>query len=161
MRATHAAQAGRQDPAPGQVAAEVLACGLGEGFISALHDALRADVDPRPRCHLPVHEQAAAIEFVEVLPGRPLRHEVGIGEQHPRCTAVSLEHAHGLARLNQQRLVVVQFAQAFEDLVERRPVARGTADAAVHHEILRALSDVGIEVVLDHPVCRFGEPGFA
>ena len=41
LRAAHAAQAGGQDPAPRQVAAVVLAPGLGERFVGALNDALR------------------------------------------------------------------------------------------------------------------------
>src|SRR5690606_13070156 len=41
------------------------------------------------------------------------------------------------------------------------PVASGAADAAVHHQVLRAFGDVGIQVVLDHPVRRLGQPGTA
>jgi hypothetical protein len=161
LRAAHAAQAGGEDPAAREVAAVVLARGLGEGLVRALHDALRADVDPRARGHLAVHHQAAPVELVEVLPRGPLRHEVRIGEQHARGVGVGLEHAHRLARLHEQRLVVLQLAQAREDAVERCPVARRAADAAVDDELLGALGDAGVEVVLDHAVRGFGEPRLA
>ena len=68
----------------------------------------RADVDPGPGGHLAVHHQALAIELVEVLPGRPVRHEVGVGDQHARRVGVGAEDADGLARLHQQRLVVAR-----------------------------------------------------
>ena len=89
-----------------QVAAVVLAARLDEGLVGALHDALRADVDPRAGRHLAVHHQALAVELVEVLPRRPLRHQVGVGDQHARRIGVRAEHADRLARLHQQRLVL-------------------------------------------------------
>ena len=79
------------------VAAVVLASELDEGLVGALHDALRADVDPRAGGHLAVHHQALAIELVEVLPGRPLAapgsnwrsaraaHRRGCGTRRPAC----------------------------------------------------------------------------
>ena len=53
---------------PASLAAVVLAPGLDEGLVGALHDALAADVDPRAGRHLAVHHQALAVELVEVLP---------------------------------------------------------------------------------------------
>ena len=97
LRAAHAAEAAGQDPLAFPVAAVVLAPGFGKGFVSALHDALAADVDPRARRHLAVHHQALAVEFVEVLPVRPVRHEVGVGDQHARRVGMRLEHAYRLA----------------------------------------------------------------
>ena len=47
--------------------------GFGEGLVGALDDALAAYVDPGPGRHLAVHHETLAIEFVEVLPRRPLR----------------------------------------------------------------------------------------
>ncbi len=79
---------------PGEVAAIVLAAHLDEGLVGALHDALRADVDPGAGRHLAVHHQPLAIELVEVLPGRPVRHEVGVGDQHAR----RVRHACGTRR---------------------------------------------------------------
>jgi hypothetical protein len=161
LGAAHAAQAGREDPLAREVVFVVLAAGLDEGLEGALHDALAADVDPAAGRHLAVHEQALAVEFVEVLPVRPLGHEVGVGQQHARGVGMRLEHAHGLARLHEQGFVVVQIAQAGQDLVEASPVARGAADAAVDHEVLRALGHFGVEVVLHHAVGSFGQPVLA
>ena len=71
LRAAHAAEAGGQDPAPGQTPAVVLPARFDEGLVGALDDALAADVDPRAGGHLAVHHQALAIELVEVLPASP------------------------------------------------------------------------------------------
>ena len=161
LRPAHPAQARGEDPAAFQVAAVVLPPGLGERLVGALDDALAGDVDPAARRHLAVHHQALAVEFVEMLPGRPFGHEVGIGDQHPRRVRVGAKHAHRLARLHQQRLVVVQVAQHLEDLVVAGPVARGAADAAVDHQVLRVLGHVRVEVVLDHAVGRLGDPALA
>ena len=161
LRAAHAAQARGEDPAARQVAAVVLAAHLDEGFVGALHDALAADVDPAAGGHLAVHHQALAIELVEVFPRGPVRHQVGVGDQHARRVGVAGEDADRLAALHQQGLVVAQLAQRLEDGVVAVPVARGAADAAVHHQLGGVLGHVGIEVVLQHAVGRFGEPAAA
>ena len=106
---------------PPEVAAIVLAADLDEGLVGALHDALRADVDPRAGRHLAVHHQALAIELVEMVPGRPVRHEVGVGDQHARRVGMGAEHADRLAGLHQQRLVVLERLQRRDDAVETRP----------------------------------------
>ncbi len=158
LRAAHAAQPGGQDPAAGQAAAVVLHAGLDEGLVGALHDALAADVDPAAGGHLAVHHQALAVELVEVLPGGPLGHQVGVGDQHPRCIFVRAEHAHRLAALHQQRLVGPQRLQAGQDRLEAVPVARRLADAAVDHQRVGVLGHLGVEVVLDHAVGGLDQP---
>ncbi|MNN43308.1 hypothetical protein D3C81_1575360 [compost metagenome] len=90
-----------------------------------------------------------------------MRHQVGVGDQHARRVRVRAEHADRLARLYQQRFVLAQAAQAVEDGIEAFPVARGLADAAVHHQVLRALGHVGVQVVLDHAVGGFDQPVLA
>src|SRR5271168_553147 len=42
---------------------------LGECLVGALHDALRADVDPRPHSHLAVHHQALAVADLGIALG--------------------------------------------------------------------------------------------
>ncbi|MNT42620.1 hypothetical protein D3C72_1790490 [compost metagenome] len=74
---------------------------------------------------------------------------------------MGLEHADRLAGLHQQGFVFVQVFQRRQDLVVALPVARGTADATVHHQRLRVLGDVRVQVVLDHAVGRFGDPVLA
>ena len=55
-----------------------------ECLVRALDNSLAGDVDPGPGRHLSEHHQALAIEFIEVLPVGPGRHQVGVGDQHPR-----------------------------------------------------------------------------
>ena len=147
-----------RDPLAGEIAAIVPPAHLDEGFVGALNDALAADIDPRAGRHLAVHHQALAIEFVEMLPGRPVRHQVGVGDQHARRIGVGPEDADRLARLDEQRLVALQPAQRLDDAVERLPVARGAADAAIDHQLAGPLGDVGIEVVHQHAQRRLGQP---
>ncbi|MNS66587.1 hypothetical protein D3C72_998070 [compost metagenome] len=97
LRAAHATQPGRQDPLAGEVATEVLVAGLDEGLEGALHDALRADIDPRAGGHLAVHHQSGAVQLIELVPVGPVRHEVGVGDQHARRVSVRAENAHRLA----------------------------------------------------------------
>ena len=108
LRAAHAAEPGGENPFARQTAAVVTPAELGEGLVGALHDALRADVDPRARGHLAVHHQARAIELVEMVERRPVRHQVGVGDQHARRIRVGAEDADRLARLHQQGLVVLR-----------------------------------------------------
>ncbi len=158
LRATHAAEPGGEKPFAGEIAAIVAPAELGEGLVGALHDALRADIDPRARGHLPVHHQAFAIELVEVVEGGPVRHQIGVGDQHPRRVGMGAKHADRLPRLHAQGLVAVELAQGGDDVIEALPVARGTADATIDDELMRLLRDLGIEVVHQHAQRRFGLP---
>ena len=136
----------------------MFAAHFGEGLVGALHDALRANIDPRAGRHLAVHHEPLLIELVEIVPCPPMRHEVGIGDQHARRILVGPEDAHGFARLDQQRLVILQRLEAGDDAVEGFPVACGAADAAIDHEFLGPFGDTGVEVVHQHAHWRLGEP---
>ena len=68
-----------------------------ERLEGALQDALRADVDPTTRRHLAIHHQAFAIELVEVLPGGPFAHQVGVGDENTRRHFVRRKHRNRLA----------------------------------------------------------------
>ena len=96
---------------PGEVAAEMFVGGSGEGFVGALDDALRADVNPRAGGHLAVHDEAELFELVELLPVGPVADEVGVADKHARRIFVGAEDGDGLAGLDQQRLVVIEVAQ--------------------------------------------------
>ena len=100
--AAHAAEPRRQDPLAGDSIAEIAAAHFGEGLIGALHDALAADVDPRTGGHLAEHREPLAVELLKVLPGGPVRHQIGVGDEHARRVRVGREHADGLAGLHQQ-----------------------------------------------------------
>ena len=108
LRAAHAAKPGGQDPLAREIAAVMLAADFDEGLVGALNDALAADVDPGAGGHLAVHHQALAIELVEMFPVGPMRHQIGIGDQHARRVGMGAEYADRLARLHQQRLVALQ-----------------------------------------------------
>jgi len=139
----------------------MLAGGGGERLVGALQDPLGADVDPGPGGHLAVHHEALAVELVEVLPGRPGRDEHRVGDEDAGCVGVGVEDADRLARLHEQRLVVLQLAQAPHDRVEALPVARGLADAAVDDELVRTLRHLGVEVVHEHAEGGFLRPRLA
>ena len=158
--ATHTAQTGGQNPTPRPVAAKMLTPRLDKGLIRALHNALRANVNPATGGHLAVHEQSLAIQFVKMFPIRPFRHEVRVRQQHARRIGMGFEHTHRFARLHQQRFILIQIFQRRQNRVIARPVARRTTDAAVHHQMLRILRDFGVQIILNHAVCRFGQPVF-
>src|SRR5688572_28770264 len=101
-----AAEAGADDEAPREAAAEVLVRAGGERLVRALQDALAADVDPRAGGHLAVHGQAEHFETAELIPGRPARDEVRIGDQDARRFVVRSYDADGFAALDEERFVV-------------------------------------------------------
>jgi hypothetical protein len=96
-----------------------------------------------------------------MLPVGPAGHEIRIGDEDARRVRVRAEHAYGLARLDEQRLIALERAQRRHDLLVALPVARRLTDAAVHDELGRPLGDLGIEVVHQHAQRRFGEPAAA
>ena len=69
----------------------------GKGFKGALHNALRADVDPTAGRHLAIHHQALAFEFVKMLPVGPGADEIGVGNQNSRRIFVSAKDPDGFA----------------------------------------------------------------
>ena len=161
LGAAHAAEPGGQRDASRAACRRSAGGPLGERLVRALQDPLGPDVDPRPGGHLAVHRQAGPLELAEVLPGGPLADQVGVGDQDPRRPLVGPEDADRLARLDQQRLVVLEAAQLADDRVERGPAARRPAGAAVDDEVVRVLGDLGIEVVHQHPQRRLLLPAAA
>ena len=102
LGAAHAAQAGGEDGAAGQVGrAPVLLTGGGERLEGALQDALGADVDPRAGGHLAEHGQALGLEPAELVPGGEARHQQRVGDQHPRGARVGAEDGDRLAALDE------------------------------------------------------------
>ncbi|OIQ70673.1 hypothetical protein GALL_477130 [mine drainage metagenome] len=158
LGSAHAAKSRGQQPLAGEISGMVLAAHLHEGLIGALHDPLGADIDPGAGGHLAVHGQTRAIELVEVVPGRPARHQVRIGDQHAGRVGMGAEHPDRLAGLHQQGLVVLQTPQGLDDLVVALPVAGGAADAAIDHQLLGPFGHVGVQVVHQHAQRRLGQP---
>src|SRR6185437_10685997 len=97
LRTAHSSKSGGDDESPCERAVEVLACYRAERFVGSLHDALRADVDPRAGCHLPVHDQSFTLELAKLVPRRPAADEIAVRNEHARRAAVSAQHTHGLA----------------------------------------------------------------
>ncbi len=158
LRAAHAAETAGQNPLAGEVAVKMLATGFDKGFVSALNDALRADIDPRTGGHLAIHGETLLIQFVEMIPGCPMRHEVGIGDQNTRRILVGAENANRLARLHQQGFVFIECLEGRNDAVEIVPGAGSAANAAIDHQLMRTLGHIGVEIVHQHAQRRFGQP---
>ena len=161
LGATHPAQARSEDqPAP-EAPAEVLPGRGGEGLVRSLEDALGADVDPAPGRHLAVHGEAQLLQLAELLPVAPGGDQHGVADQDAGRERVGPEDPDGLAGLDQQGLVVLQGLEAFDDPVIAFPVPGRLSGAAVHHQVLRPLAHLGIEVVHEHAHGRFLVPALA
>ena len=93
-------------------------------------------------------------------PSWPMRHQVGVGDQHTRRVLVGAEHANGLAGLHQQRFVVLEFASAFRRSCQSTPSCAPLADTAVDNQVLRPLRHLRVEVVHQHAQRRLGQPAF-
>jgi hypothetical protein len=70
------------------------------------------------------------------------------------------EDADRLSGLDQQGFIGFQLAQSLHNAVERLPVARGAADAAVNDKFVWPFGHFRIEVVHQHAQRRFGQPAF-
>ena len=161
LRAPHASQPGRQGDRPGERPAEALRGDRRERLERSLEDPLRSDVDPRAGRHLAVHRQPERLEPAELLPGRPFRDEVGVRDQDPRSPSMRGHDPHGFARLHQERFVALEPLELADDRIERGPGAGGLPRAAVDHEVLGTLGDVGVQVVHQHPHRGFLLPALA
>ena len=151
LRPAHPAEPGGEGQGAEERIAETFAGDGGEGLIGALEDALAPDVDPRSRRHLAVHREPEGLEATELLPGRPLRHEIRVRDQHPRRPLVGPDDPDRLAGLDEQRLVVTERAKLAADRLEGVPRPGGAAGSAVDDQVVRVLGHVGIEVVHEHP----------
>src|ERR1035438_6852779 len=92
----------------------LLACRR-EGLECTLNDSLRTDVNPRAGGHLPVHDEAKLLQLIELLPVRPVAHQVRVADEYAWRVLVRLKDADRLARLHQQRLIVFQSLQRVDD----------------------------------------------
>ena len=74
---------------------------------------------------------------------------------------VRLEHAHGLARLHQQSLVVLQILQGGDDGTVCLPTPRRAPRSAINDKVLGTLGNVSVEIVHKHAHGSFLLPAFA
>ena len=159
--ASHPAEPGRYGHRPRQRALEAPTRDLREALVGPLQDPLAADVDPGAGGHLAVHRQPEVLQPAELVPVRPVRHQVGVGDEDARRPLVGAEHADRLARLDQHGLVVAQRLKRADDGVERVPGPRRPARSPVDHEVVRPLRDLRVEVVHQHPHRRLLLPATA
>ena len=161
LRPTHPAQAGGQRDRAIERPAEAFGGDGGERLVGALQDALGADVDPGARGHLAVHGQTELLEAAELLPGRPLRDEVGVRDQHARGPFVGSQDADGLAGLDKKGLVVVEVLRVADDRGVGVPAPGGAAGAAVDDELVGMFGDLRVEIVHQHAHRGFLGPSLA
>ena len=138
----------------------MLAAHLNEGFVRPLHNSLATNIDPRSCRHLTKHHQAFPVELAKVFPGGPMRHKIRVGDQDAGRIGVRSKNANRLARLNQQRLIGLQYPQRSYDCIVGIPITRRLADATVNDEIFGPLGNLGIEIVHQHAQRSFGQPAF-
>ena len=161
LGAAHATQAAGQRDRAFERTAEALGRDRRERLVGALQDALGADVDPGTGGHLAVHGQAELLQAAELLPGGPLRDQVGVGDEHARGPLVCSQDPDGLAGLDQERLVVLEVLQGPDDRRVGVPAAGGATGAAVDDELVGVFGHLGVEVVHEHAHGRFLRPPFA
>ncbi len=68
------------------------------------------------------------------------------------------KHPDGLAALHEQGLVLAELDQRPDERAQGLRVAGGLPRASVDDELFRALRDLGIEVVEQHPQRRLSRP---
>src|SRR5581483_8565209 len=168
LRSAHAAHPARHDKLSGESTSEVPARGGGESFVRPLQNALGSDVNPTASGHLAIHRQAGAVEIMERFPIGPVADQVRIGDQDARRHRMRSENTYRLARLHEQRLVILQPLEAFYYALEALPVASRLSSPAVNNQIGRPLRYVRIQIVHQHPqrgllapalAAQLGSPG--
>src|SRR5437660_9785363 len=108
LSAAHLAQARRQHESSCEGSVKVLPGDGCKGFVCALEYALCSDVSPGPCGHLSVHDETLLLQFIEVVPGRPLGNDHAVDDQDSRGQSVGLENRHRFAALNEERLILVE-----------------------------------------------------
>ena len=161
LRAAHPTQPGGDDELAREGPAELSPRHGPKGLVGALHDPLRADIDPGARGHLPVHHQALPLQLAEVLPRGPSAYEVGVRDEDAGRPCMRPEDGDRLPTLHEQRLVMLEGAQRRDDRVEGRPATRRLPRPAVHHQLVRTLGHIRVEVVHQHAERRFLLPALA
>ena len=114
LGASHTAESGGHRECARQGTAETLAGDGGEALVGPLQDALCADVDPGPGCHLPVHGQPEVFEAPELVPVAPFRHQVRVCDEDPGRPLVRAQYPDWLSGLDQHRLVVAERGEGLD-----------------------------------------------
>ena len=133
LGATHTTATTGQGQGTSQSIVKALGGHRRESFVGALQNALGGDVNPGASGHLAVHHQAFVVELAEVLPVRPVAHQVGVRDQHAWRPFVSAQHADWFTGLHQQGLIGFEILEDVNNGVERFPVTGSFTGATVNH----------------------------
>ena len=105
----------------------------------------------------------SALELAELVPGGPIRDEIGVGDEHARRVGVRAEAAHGACptarAASRRRLEASRSSRTMH--VERLPGARGLPGAAVDDQVVAGARRPRVEVVVQHAERGFLDPAFA
>ena len=115
-----------------------------------MHDALRANVHVRARCHLPVLRNAHRIHPLPIVWFRIIRYHHSIGHDHTGCVFVRWKQSHRMAAVHRQRLVFGHLTEVLHRQPVLRPVLKNPAVSAISDELLGVLRHSRIQVVLNH-----------
>ena len=86
-----------------------------------------------------------------MIPGRPVRHQIGIGNQDPRRIGMGFKNPDRFAGLHQQGFINLKVFKGSNNLIVALPVPRRPANAAVDHQLFRGLGHLRIKVIHQHP----------
>src|SRR5262249_15349304 len=132
-----------------------------KGLEGALHNALSSYVDPASRGHLTVHRETERFQTAELIPVRPVPHQIRISDKNSRSMLVSAEDPYRLSRLHTQRLIISQGFQGTDNIPIALPVARGLTSPSVNNQLCRFFRHFAIQVVHQHSLGGFLRPAFA
>jgi hypothetical protein len=85
-------------------------------------------------------------------------HQVRVGNEHARREPLRFEHRDRLSRLDEESLVVLETIESLDNFMEALPVTGRLAAAAVDDQFSGLLSNLGIEIVHQHPLRCFLNP---
>ena len=95
-----------------------------------------------------------------MIPVCPVRHDVGICNQHSWRIFMCSHNGNRFARLNHQCFIRIKVFQSGYDTVEVLPRARRSSDPTIDHQLVRVFRHVWVQVVHQHPHWRLGQPAF-
>ena len=153
LRAAHAAEArGDVETSPQPVAAlaELDAARVEDGVVGAVDDALRPDVHPAARGHLPVVGDAELHRAVPLLLVVEDADHQAVGEHHARRGGGGFKEAERVSRFKDEGLVRRQDLKVFLYQKILHPVLADLPRLAVGDELVGIEGDVEVEVVVDH-----------
>ena len=154
LRAAHAAHARAHEEMPREIAvlryAEMHAARVQERIVRAVHDALRADVHPAARRHLPVVGDTHLLRNLPVLRIVELADHERIRDDDARRRRLRREQAERIAALHHERLMIRHDLKILLDETVLKPVMADAARLAVRDELVGIKTDLEVEVVVDH-----------